>query len=85
MEEGYLGRDPNAEMARAAHNAAEQQAKIRYAQDIDKFCGNMLCGSGLRISSTGWMLDWLLIKMADARPTNNKVSSSVFHLMCSYS
>jgi len=85
VEEGFWDDDPNVEMANAAHNAAQQQAKILHVQGLDQFCGNMLWGSGLRISSTGCLLDWLLIEIADARPTSNKVSSLVFHFMCSYS
>jgi hypothetical protein len=52
---------------------ADAQARIEQVQGIDSFCGNLLAGSGLRTSSTGCMLDWLLIDMAPARVTSNKV------------
>jgi hypothetical protein len=61
------------EQAMAALLFADAQAKLQ-RQGIDSFCGNLLWGSGLRASSTGCHLDWLLIDMSPARAISSKVS-----------
>jgi hypothetical protein len=80
-EAGDRGGDEDIEVRISANDAAmaEEQARLQRAEGLDISCGKILCGSGLRTSSSGWFMDWLLIEITDARSTSNKVSCFILN------